>query len=670
MLSFELNNLPAIPEQLKQLIQNQHQQLDDFLTTHLTPSYKQLVPLLEQLNNQLHLFWSPISHLNSVKNSDELRQCYEQCLPLLSEHSTWLSHHQQLFKAFEHIAQDTEFHKLSIAQQKYITDSIRDFKLAGVALPLEQKKQFAEISLKLSELANQYEQNIMDATDDWQLEIQAQNELAGVPDNALAMFAEQAKQAGKTGYLLNLHAPNFIAVITYADDRNLRQKIYEAWITRASEIGPSAQKFDNAEMMFQILNLKHHLANLLGFANYAAYSLETKMAKAPQAVADFLDQLVKLAKPFAEKEFASLSEFAKTLGISEMQPWDVAYVSEKLKSAHLNFDDEQLRPYFPLPVVLKGLFKIVGTLFNLHFKPAPQLPRWHDDVEAYEIQNANQETIAYFYFDLYARAKKRGGAWMDDAQPYWHSQHGVYQKPIAFLTCNFSPPVKEQPALLTHDDVVTLFHEFGHGLHHMLSQVEVLGLTGTSVEWDAVELPSQLLENWCWQAECLELLSAHYQDQSALTRELMQQLLKSKNFLSGMFLVRQLEFALFDLRLHWQFDPSKGPEQIQKTLDQVRKEVAVVPISPLNRFQNSFSHIFAGGYAAGYYSYLWAEVLAADAFSFFEKQGILSGEAGDHFLRTFLSQGGSQPAAVLFKNFRGREPALEPLLKSYGLQPE
>jgi oligopeptidase A len=667
MLSFTLNHLSQIPQQLKQLLENQQSQFQSFLESQSKPNYLDLISLLERLENELHLFWSPISHLHSVMNTDELNESYEQCLALLSQHNTWLSHHQKLFHAFEYVANSVEFHQLKPVQKKYITDSLRDFKRAGVHLAPEQKKQFAEISQQLSQLSYQYEQNLMHATDDWQLHLDNVQMLQGLPDTAIALLRQNAEQAGQTGYLLNLQAPCFSAIVTHAADRELRKKIYEAWITRASEVGPSSGKFDNTKIMYDILNLKYQLAQLLGFSDYATYSLETKMANNPKTVDEFLNKLLQLARPFAEKEFAQLKKFAETLGVNELEPWDVAYVSEHLQKQTLDFDSEQLRPYFPLPVVLKGLFEITGKLFNISFKPAPQLPRWHDDVEAYEVQNEQGQTVAYFYLDLYARSKKRGGAWMDEAQPYWYSNDGVHQKPITFLCGNFSPPISGEPALLSHDDLVTLFHEFGHGLHHMLTQVEVLGLSGTRVEHDAVELPSQLLENWCWQAECLEMLSQHYQSKEELPHDLIDSLLESKNFLSGLFLLRQLEFALFDLRVHWKFDPSKGAEQIQEILNQVRKEVAVVPISPLNRFQNGFSHIFAGGYSAGYYSYLWAEVLSADAFSFFEKEGLLSTSAGAHFKKNILSQGGAESAAVLFERFRGRPPEIEALLKSYGL---
>ncbi len=668
MLNFELKNLATLPDQLQSLLDKQEQTLEQFLAIHPAPSYEALVSLLESQHNELHLFWAPVSHLNAVKNTDALRATYEKCLPLLSKHSSWFEQHVKLFHAFEHIKNGANFRQLTPAQQKYVNDSCRDFKLAGVHLPDEKKKVLTQLQIRLSELINRFEQNIMDASDAWQLLIEDVQELSGLPEIVLQQFVEAAAAQDKKGYLLHLQAPCFMAVITYADNRELRQKMYEAWITRASDIGPTAGRFNNTSIMFEILSLRQKLAELLGFPNYAEYALTTKMAKTPQVVDKFLENLICLVKPLAEKEFADVAKFAaESLKLSSLQPWDVSYASEKLKHTQLHFDDETLRPYFPLPMVLQGLFHIAGKLFGIGFKPAPHLPRWHKDVEAYEVQNEHHQTIAYFYCDLYARQKKRGGAWMDDAQSYWAAAH---QLPIAFLTCNFSPPLKGQPALLTHEEVITLFHEFGHGLHQMLSKVEVLALTGTHVEWDAVELPSQIMENWCWEAECLALLSQHYQTREALPENLLQQLLRSKNFLSGMFLARQLEFALFDLRLHWKFDEAKGPQQIQACLDQVRQEVAVVPILPQNRFQHSFSHIFAGGYSAGYYSYLWAEVLAADAFSLFTEQGILSSKVGQHFKETILEKGGAEDADILFKNFRGRAPQLEALLKSYGLLPK
>jgi len=652
---------------LEKLIARQQNQINDFLNAHPIASYKTLVPFLEALNNQLHLFWTPIHHLNAVMNNEALRVSYEACLPTLSAHHTWLSQHQGLFKHFTALAERQDFARLSSVQKKYISDTLRDFKRAGVHLAPEQKQQFAEISAAISQLSHQYEQNLIDASDAWQLHLTAADALQGLPEHAQILCTQQAQAAGLSGYLLNLQAPCYIAVITYAEDRALRKTMYEAWITRASEVGPGAGQFDNSKIMFELLNLKYQLAQLLGFPDYASYSLETKMAETPQAVDEFLNQLLVLAKPFAEKDYAALKKFAKNLGLAKLEAWDIAYVSEKLKKQQLDFSDEILRPYFPLPQVLTGLFTITGKLFGLSFQLAHNLPTWHEDAQVYAVQNQSGQTIAYFYLDLFARSKKRGGAWMDDAQAYWHGPQGILQKPITFLTCNFSPPLKGKPAELTHDEVITLFHEFGHGLHHMLTEVPVLGLTGVNVEWDAVELPSQLLENWCWDRQCLKLLSSHIDSKQPLSSELIEKLLATKNFLSGLFLVRQLEFALFDLQLHWHFDPNKGSEQIQDILDNIRKKVAVLPVSPLNRFQHSFSHIFAGGYAAGYYSYLWAEVLSADAFDFFQHQGVLSPEAGTHFKQTILSQGASAPFATLFKNFRGRGPELKPLLQSYGL---
>jgi len=665
-LSFDFASMDTLDKQLDTLLKKHQHTLDTFLESHPTPTYDQLVPLLEALDNELHLFWAPIGHLNAVKNSEPLRKSHEACLPLLSAYGTWLEHHQGLFKATQHIAHTAEFEKLTPTQKKYITDSLRDFKLAGVALSPQKKKKVADISSRLSKLANTFEQNIMDASDAWTLLIKEKENLKGLPEHALSMLAEEAAQHKEMGYLLTLHAPCYLAIMTYAENRALREKMYHAWITKASELGPQGGQFDNSKVLFEIVGLKQKLAKLLGFKNYSEYSLLTKMAKKPETVMAFLEKLLKLAKPFAEKEMTLLTSFAKTLGIDELAPWDIAYVSEKLKMQQWHFEEEQLRPYFPISTVLKGLFEINRRLFGLHIEPTTLLPAWHSDVQAYVIKNAEKETVAYFYLDLYARNKKRGGAWMDDAQTYWRTKD-IDQKPIAFLTCNFSPPLPGQEALLTHEEVVTLFHEFGHGLHHMLTEVSVMALTGTHVEWDAVELPSQWLENFCWDPSCLRLLTRHVETQESIPEVLLQQLLKSKHFLSGMFLMRQLEFAIFDLRLYWKFDPRKGAKQIQTCLDQVRKEVSVIPVAPYNRFQHSFSHIFGGGYASGYYSYLWAEVLAQDAFAFFEEKGLLSQEAGAHFRKHILSQGGAQDAADLFRNFRGRDPEIAPLLKGYGL---
>lgn len=666
MMSFNIQT-DKIYELLIALLNDHKEKITALIQEKQPPNYQNFVEPLDALQNELSLFWSPIEHLNAVKNSPELREAYTKCLPELSQYHTWLAQNEMLYQRFQQLADSSEFQQLTPAQQKYIQNELRDFRLAGIALPQDKKIIYAQLQQDLSQLCNHFEENILDATDAWSLLIEDKSRLKGLADDIIQLAQHAAEEKQQAGYLFNLQAPSYLAIMSYADDRALRQTFYEAWVTRASDQGPFAGKFDNSQTMFAILQKRHELAQLLGFNNFAEYSLATKMAKSCPEVLTFLNTLASKAKPFAEKDYQDLRAFAKDLGVNDLQVWDLAYYSEKLKQQRFTIDEQALRAYFPIETVVAGLFEVSKRLFNLTIEAVEKVDAWHEDVRFYQIKE-NGQIIAYFYFDLFARAKKRGGAWMDDAKTRWHLPDGQIQLPVAYLTCNFTPATKTSPALLTHDEVITLFHEFGHGLHHMLTQVDVLGVSGIhGVNWDAVELPSQFFENWCWQEEALAFISKHYQQQNALPAEILKNLLAAKNFQAGLFLVRQLEFALFDFRLHMEFDPTQGPEQIQRILTEVRQQVSVIPVPSYHRFQHSFSHIFAGGYAAGYYSYLWAEVLACDAFSLFEEQGVFNAAAGQRFREHILAKGGSEDAGDLFEAFRGRKPQLEALLKNYGL---
>lgn len=662
MLNFNLD-VAALPPQLDQLLQDHQHRVQALLQSQSTWTYDSLVLPLETLNNELHQFWAPISHLNSVNNCEALRAAYNQCLPKLSQHHTWIAQHKPLYHALLSLKNSDSFADYSVAQKTYINHELRDFILSGIDLDDEGQALFAQYQQALTQATAQFEEHLLDATDAWQLHIEEASALQGLPDTVLANFAFDAKSQQKTGYLLTLQAPCYQAVLTYADDAQLREQFYRAYTTRASDQGPQAGQFDNSPVMLTILHLRQQLAQLLGFEQYVDYALSTRMAERSSEVLTLLHTLLKAAKPFAEQDMQQLAAFAKAEGlITPLQPWDMAYYSERLKKSLFNLDDEQLRPYFPIDRVLQGLFDICTRLYDIHFTPWSEAPVWHPDVQVFKILDAQSNTVAYFYLDLYARAKKRGGAWMDNAIDRWQGQI-----PAAFLTCNFMMTPGEH-TLLTHDEVVTLFHEFGHGLHHMLTEIDVLGVSGINgVAWDAVELPSQLMENWCWQAEALPLISQHFQTKDPLPTEMLQQLLKAKNFQAGLFLVRQLEFALFDFELHLQFDPQLGYPQIQQQLDRARNQCAVTPRIDSNRFQHSFSHIFAGGYGAGYYSYLWAEVLAQDAFAQFLEQGLFNPAVGLAFKQRILSKGGSEPMARLFEQFRGRAPDIRALLHSYGL---
>ena len=653
---------------IKTILQENRNRIQQ-LETIQEVSWETLVEPLELIDDRLSKAWSPVRHLNSVKSSDELRGSYNRCLPLLSDYSTEVGQNRSLYEGYRKLAESSSVAKLEPAKQKAITDSLQHFELAGVGLNTEKRKQFQEIQSSLSELQSTYENNLLDATQSWELVIDSKEQLSGLPDYALSMLQQYAETKSLDGYRLTLEMPCYIAVITYADDRELRKTIYQAFTTRASDQGFTDSKWDNADIMCEILQKRQQKAELLDFANYAELSLQTKMAKDADEVLKFLQDLARRSLPQARQEFEQLQEFARTQGFEEpLQAWDLAYFSEKQRQHLFKFSDEDLKPYFSDNRVINGLFGIVEKLFGVSFEQVEQgIELWHPNVRFYRILDAEANLVGQFYLDLYARENKRGGAWMDECiSRYVIDEHE--QIPVAYLTCNLTPPIGDQPALFTHDEVITLFHEFGHGLHHMLTRVDVPEVSGISgVEWDAVELPSQFMENFCWQREALDLFARHFETDQPLPQALFEKMLAARNFQSAMQMVRQLEFSLFDIRLHQQTQIDSA-EQIQHILDQVRQEVAVVIPPAFNRFQNGFSHIFAGGYAAGYYSYKWAEVLSADAFSRFEQEGIFNQAIGREFLDCILQVGGMRPARDSFVCFMGREPEIDALLRHNGIQ--
>lgn len=629
-------------------------------------SWNGLVRPLENYGDSTHQAWSPISHLNSVMNSPELREAYQACLGKLSAYSTWYGQHQGLFKAFQALKDSAEYATLDAAQQRSIDNTLRDFRLAGVDLPEARKKRFGEISARLSELSNTFSNNVLDATQAWSLDVD-KSRLAGLPQSALDMLRANAEAKGQDNYRITLDIPSFFPVMSYAEDRELRREVYTAFVTRASEQGPNAGKFDNSKIMSEIVTLRQEKAALLGFETYADRSLATKMAGSAEQVLSFLNDLASRGKAQAQTEVEELVAYARdTLGIDELKPWDVAYASEKLREARYAISQETLRPYFPAPKVIDGLFSVVERLYGITFKEDKHVSVWHPDVRYFEVIE-NNAPIAGFYLDLYAREGKRGGAWMDVCRSRRRLDDGNIQLPVAYLVCNFTRPVGDKPALLTHDEVTTLFHEFGHGLHHMLTRQDVSDLSGISgVAWDAVELPSQFMENFCWEREGIDLIASHVDTGATLPDELFEKLLAARNFQSAMQMMRQLEFSLFDFRLHHELN-APSADDIQALLDDVRSQVAVIPQSDFNRFQHGFSHIFAGGYAAGYYSYKWAEVLSADAYSAFEEAGVFDRATGQRFRECILEQGGAADAADLFERFRGRAPKIDALLRHSGI---
>lgn len=664
--SFNDVDIPSLPQRLEALLNDNRARVGQLTALPPPFDWDNLMAPLEELDDRLGKFWSPVSHLNGVMNSDELRKIYEVCVPLLTAYYSEMGQNRALYEAVKSLTDSAGFVQLDQARQQVVKNMLRDFRLSGVALEEPERERYTVIQQRLSELSTQFSNHVLDATDHWEKWIDDANVLSGVPETALQNYRQQAESKNRDGYRLSLDLPSYLPILQYADNRELRRELYEAQATRASEIGPDAGRWDNGPLMVEILQLREELARLLGFGNYAELSLEPKMAESPHQVVDFLEELARAAKPQAEQELRELRDFAASLGCPSLEAWDVPYYSEKLREQSYAISQEQLRPYFPIDTVIAGLFTLTGQLFGLDFEPQEDVDLWHPDARSYRVLRDGQP-IASFYVDLYAREKKRGGAWMADYCGRRRVE-GTIQQPVAFLTCNFMPPTRERPSLLTHNDVTTLFHEFGHGLHHMLTEVDAMQVAGIhGVAWDAVELPSQFLENWCWEREAIPLLSGHYLTGEPLSAELLDRMLAAKNFQAGMMMVRQLEFSLFDLKLHMLPMPVDA-ERIQRLLDEVREQVAVIIPPSFHRFQNSFSHIFSGGYAAGYYSYKWAEVLSADAFSLFEEQGVMNPEVGRRFRDEILAKGGSEDAMTLFVNFRGRKPSQEALLRHSGIK--
>ncbi|HEX6827870.1 MAG TPA: M3 family metallopeptidase [Burkholderiales bacterium] len=631
------------------------------------PTWEGFVQPLEDANERLARAWGQVSHLNAVMNSPELREAYNGNLPRITEYYTELAQNQTLFEKFKRLRESQEFPRLGAARRRIVENELRDFRLGGAELPSAERERFKEVQEELATLSSRFSDNLLDATNDFKLYLDDRAALSGIPEDVLEAARAAAGEDGYQGWKFTLHMPSYLPVMQYADNRALREKMYRAYVTRASDLGDPDR--DNSAPMTRILELRREEARLLGYGSYAEVSLVPKMARTPAEVLEFLRDLGRRARPHGERDLAELREFAaRELSLAGLEAWDLGYASEKLRLARYAFSDQEVKQYLPETTVLAGMFELVERLYGLAIRPA-QAPLWHPDVRFFEIRGTDGTLVGQFYLDLYARPSKRGGAWMDDAITRRRTPAGI-QAPVAYLTCNFSGPVGGRPALFTHDEVITLFHEFGHGLHHLLTRAEDLGVSGINgVEWDAVELPSQFMENFCWEWEVLAPMTRHAESGERLPRALFDKMLAAKNFQSGMQTLRQIEFALFDMLLHRDFDSRDG-RGVLDLLDEVRREVAVVTPPGFNRFPHSFSHIFAGGYAAGYYSYKWAEVLSSDAYSLFEERGVTNPEAGARFRDEVLAVGGSRPALESFVAFRGREPRIDALLRHSGMSQE
>jgi len=655
---------PAIDEVL-----SDNRQLIKSLLATSSDTWDGLVYPLESADNRLNNVWSVISHYNAVLNSDELRDIYKRMISKLTEYQTEIGQNEALFQSYKRLSDSAEYAKLNGAQKKVIDNSLRDFKLSGIGLNTEDKQQYSELKQTLSSLSNSFSENVLDATQGWTKYIESADQLAGLPDSALQLLASLAKEQGyESGYLLTLDIPSYLPVMTYCENAELREELYKAYLTRASDQGPHAGKWDNSENIQKIMSTRQSLAKLLSFDNYAQRSLATKMASTVDEVMTFLEQLADKALPVAKKEFSELEVYAReTFEQSSLESWDVGFYSEKLRQERFDVSQEELKPYFPVPVVLKGMFEVAKRLFDIEVKARPDIETCHADAQYFSIYVDGQE-MSGFYLDLYARKNKRGGAWMADCRVRRRLANGSLQLPVANLVCNFTPPVDGNDSLLTHNEVTTLFHEFGHGLHHMLTQIEAADVSGISgVPWDVVELPSQFLENWCWQEESIPLISSHFETGESLPKALLDKMLAAKYFQGGMAMMRQLEFSMFDFQLHRDFSAAEKTD-ILALISSIRKKVSVKIPPDYTRFSHAFSHIFSGGYAAGYYSYKWAEVLAADAFSRFEDEGIFNKETGLSYKQEILEVGGSKDAMDMFVAFRGRKPSVDPLLKQAGIQ--
>jgi len=645
---------------LEQILSENRARLAE-LTAQAQPTFASLVIPVEELSYRLSRVWSPIGHLNAVANSPQMREAYNACVPLLTAYSSELGQNAGLYAGYAFVLEH-EGNSLDPAQRKLLENALRDFRLAGVDLPADRKERYREVVQRLAQLATKFSENVLDAARAFTRSVTDGSELAGLPANALDRAAADAREANQAGWLFKLDQPTYMTVMTSAENPQLRRDVYEAWVTRASEMGPSAGRFDNNPIIAEILPLRHELAQLLGFKNFADYALATRMAKSSKQVLSFLDDLARRCRPAARQEFSDLEEFAGR----KLEAWDLAFFGERLQESRFKVSQEALRPYFPLPKVLSGLFTVTQRLYGIAVSEREGVSVWHPSVRYYDLKDARGETVAGFYLDPYSRAEKRSGAWMDECVIAKALPSGR-ALPIAQLVCNFTAPVGSAPSLLTHDEVTTLFHEFGHGLHHMLTRVAYPSIAGINgVAWDAVELPSQFMENFVWRTEVLPLISAHVGSGEPLPADMLQRLLGTRTFNAALDTLRQIELASFDFELHANFDPAAGAG-VAETLERVRQRVAVVPAAPFNRMAASFAHIFAGGYAAGYYSYKWAEVLAADAFEAFEQAGVFDGATADRFLDSILARGGSLDAMDAFVRFRGRPPDVRPLLKQTGI---
>jgi oligopeptidase A len=631
-------------------------------------TWSEFVAPLEDANERLGRAWGQVAHLHAVMDHPELREAYNAALPKISQYWTELGQNLRLYQKYKELGRAADFASLPPPRKKIVENALRDFRLGGAELPLEKKQRYADIQEELARLSARFSENVLDATNAFSIVVEDEGRLSGIPADVLQAAREAAEKEGKRGWKFTLHMPSYLPVMQYAEDRSLRETLYRESATRASEFGKP--EWDNTALIARIVELRRELAAVLGYANYAEVSLEPKMARSPAQVIEFLDELARHARPFAEKDAAELKAFARSdLGIEELQAWDVPYASEKLRARRYAFSDQEVKQYFPEDAVLQGLFRVAQALYQIEIVPS-KAPLWHHEVRFFEIRDAAGAVVGHFYMDLYARDTKRGGAWMDDAIGRRRKAAGI-QTPVAHLNCNFSRAIGGKPALFTHDEVLTLFHEFGHGLHHLLTRVEDLAVSGINgVEWDAVELPSQFMENFAWEWEVLRHMTRHVETGSPIPRALFDRMIAAKNFQSGLAMLRQIEFAVFDMRLHSEFDPASG-RSAQQLLDEVRSRIAVLKPPAYNRFANSFSHIFAGGYAAGYYSYKWAEVLSADAYSAFEEMrdsnGVFDPRAGQRFRDEILAVGGSRPAAESFRAFRGREPRVDALLRHNGM---
>jgi oligopeptidase A len=645
---------------ISQLIERQRAQVAQ-IETIANPTFKTVVEPLEEMQHALSRAWSPVGHLNAVMNSDSLRVAYNACLPLLSEYHTDLTQSERLYQAYAHIARE-EGPSLDAVQREVIEHALRDFRLAGVALDPARKARFKTIMMELSRLSAKFEENVLDATNAWSYHVTDHAQLAGINQGIVAQALKRAQEKGLQGYLFGLDQPSYVAVVTDAESESLRRVFYEAWSTRAAGLGTNAGIYDNTAVMEDILRLRHEAARVLDFKSYAEYALANRMARTVPEVTGFLNDLVRSAKPAGADEFTELEQFAGR----QLNAWDVTFYSERLQQQRYSVSQEELREYLPLPRVLEGLFEVAEKLFDVRIRERTGVALWHPDARYFEVRSPSGIAVASFYLDAYARPHKRSGAWMDDCIGR-KALSGRTILPVAYLVCNSLPPSGSRPAQLTHDDVVTLFHEFGHGLHHMLTRVNYPSLAGINgVAWDAVELPSQFMENYAWQSEVLNRISAHERSGEPIPVEKQRQLIATRSFQAGLQTLRQVEFALFDMRLHAEFDPTRGG-RVYDVLHEVRAHVAVVPIPPWNRYPHSFGHIFSGGYAAGYYSYKWAEVLAADAFAAFSEAGAFDRVTARRFLDSILSRGGSRDALEAFVEFRGRKPEVAALLRQYGI---